>query len=608
MWQGEGGEQGDALMPALFSLALASSLKRAQARLRPDEVLLAYLDDLYLVTRPERVGAAYLIVTDEVRDGCGIEPNLGKTVSWNRAGVLSPKAALVLPPGAWKGGEGIRVLGAPLGTPDFCKRFGEEQVAKATQLAEAVARLPRQQHAWLLHYFCVVPRANHLLRQVPPSTAAATAQAQDRLTADGLCRLLGAEPGSLPAGAERQARLPLRFGGLGLRDSSRTSPAAFWASWADSLPTLSSRFPWFGAGLAARLQADPGDGSAVQGVQCLEELQQAKRLLAEEGNLPTWGQVLEGARPADLRSQAAPGEWKYGWQAVVSDAREQQDLNNLLAAAPAPDCARLRSCGGGHNAAWLTTAPTSAAFRLSNAEHKFLMRFRLGLPALAEGGFCIGKHCRCRLDAYGYHSVCCMRSGRPQVRHSLACSGWRQILQEAGYRVHSERLLRDTCVVVPPACKQRMDLVAVPKARGTGARRGAALFCDVTIACPLSGMRRPKFGSAEIDGAAVAQAVNKHEETYAQVSDPACLVVLGAETFGRWAPEVENLMQELAYHKADMAPSLIRHDLARIWQERWWALASVGVQRALAQSVLCEHALDMLLANTADIEIALEKI
>ena len=65
--QGEGGEQGDALMPALFSLALAGALRRAQERLQPGEVLLAYLDDLYLVTRPERVGAAYLSVTDEVR-------------------------------------------------------------------------------------------------------------------------------------------------------------------------------------------------------------------------------------------------------------------------------------------------------------------------------------------------------------------------------------------------------------------------------------------------------------------------------------------------------------------------------------------------------------
>ena len=94
--QGEGGEQGEALMPALFSLGLADSLKRAQARLLPGELLFAYLDDLYVVTKPERAGAAYLIVTDEVRSSCGIEPNLGKTMTWNRAGIFSPEAELVL--------------------------------------------------------------------------------------------------------------------------------------------------------------------------------------------------------------------------------------------------------------------------------------------------------------------------------------------------------------------------------------------------------------------------------------------------------------------------------------------------------------------------------
>ena len=156
-------------MPALFSLALAGALRKAQERLAPGEVLLAYLDDLYLVTRPERAGAAYMIVTDEVRRGCGIEPNLGKTVCWNRAGAFSQEAELVLGESAWRGGgppacRGIRVLGAPLGSPELCRAFGQERAARTAPLTEAIAKLPLQQHAWLLHFFCVVPKANHLLR------------------------------------------------------------------------------------------------------------------------------------------------------------------------------------------------------------------------------------------------------------------------------------------------------------------------------------------------------------------------------------------------------------------------------------------------------------
>jgi hypothetical protein len=52
--QGEGGEQGDSLMPAMFSVGLAGALREAQSRLGLGELVLAYLDDIYIVTRPER--------------------------------------------------------------------------------------------------------------------------------------------------------------------------------------------------------------------------------------------------------------------------------------------------------------------------------------------------------------------------------------------------------------------------------------------------------------------------------------------------------------------------------------------------------------------------
>ena len=131
---------------------------------------------------------------------------------------------------------------------------------------------------------------------------------------------------------------------------------------------------------------------------------------------------------------------------------QQQDLNNLLVAAPAPDCARLRSCGDSYNVAWLTAASISTTFHLSSAEHKFLMRFRLDLPAFVEGGFYTGKYCRCRLDAYDYHSIFYIRNGRAYVHYFWACNGWMQIFQEIDYNFFFERLLYDTCVVMPPVC------------------------------------------------------------------------------------------------------------------------------------------------------------
>ena len=56
MWCGKGGEQGDAMMPFFFGRRQQEALQAVQRQLEDGESLLAFLDDVYVVTRPERVG------------------------------------------------------------------------------------------------------------------------------------------------------------------------------------------------------------------------------------------------------------------------------------------------------------------------------------------------------------------------------------------------------------------------------------------------------------------------------------------------------------------------------------------------------------------------
>ena len=92
--QREGGEQGDALMPALFSLGQHDALVAIQGRLAPDERLMAFLDDIYAVgERPGRTAAAYTAIQEEMRTHTGIEVHQGKTQLWNRAGVTPAGSA-----------------------------------------------------------------------------------------------------------------------------------------------------------------------------------------------------------------------------------------------------------------------------------------------------------------------------------------------------------------------------------------------------------------------------------------------------------------------------------------------------------------------------------
>ena len=69
----------------LFCLEMAGALCELQAQLQDGELLLAYLDDVYTVTSPERARAAYDIVTGTMCDRLGIEVNLRKILCWNHA-------------------------------------------------------------------------------------------------------------------------------------------------------------------------------------------------------------------------------------------------------------------------------------------------------------------------------------------------------------------------------------------------------------------------------------------------------------------------------------------------------------------------------------------
>ena len=75
--QGEGGEQGDPLMPMLFSLGQHNALRAVQAKLQEGELIFAYLDDVYIVCSPERVSC---------RKSCGDTPGYESIMGRRKCG------------------------------------------------------------------------------------------------------------------------------------------------------------------------------------------------------------------------------------------------------------------------------------------------------------------------------------------------------------------------------------------------------------------------------------------------------------------------------------------------------------------------------------------
>ena len=150
--QGEGGEQGDPLMPALFSLALHDALVEADGNLMPGEHLTAFLDDLYLWTCPARAAAGFHEVAEVVEQNAGIRTNLGELQMWSATPGPAPPDAAALGPETWTANKsdetnGITILGTPLGTPAFVKKFAAERMEAESKFLAQIAQLPDLQTA-----------------------------------------------------------------------------------------------------------------------------------------------------------------------------------------------------------------------------------------------------------------------------------------------------------------------------------------------------------------------------------------------------------------------------------------------------------------------------
>ena len=72
-------------MPFFFSLGLHKSLKSISDRLLNSEEIFAFLDDMHLVCRPNRVAVVYENVRQELQRHTNIDIHCGKTKIWNRS-------------------------------------------------------------------------------------------------------------------------------------------------------------------------------------------------------------------------------------------------------------------------------------------------------------------------------------------------------------------------------------------------------------------------------------------------------------------------------------------------------------------------------------------
>ena len=390
-------------MPALFSLGQHSSLIAVRETLQPTECLMAFLDDIYLVSQPERTAFAHRELGHQLWTRTGISLHAGKTQIWNKSGRCPPgcegifEAAGVADPNAvvWKGDQTLPtdqqvvvVLGAPLGHAHF---VATELQAMTEVLFRRILAAQDLQCAWHLLLFCGAKRANHFLRVVQPAWSERFVAAHDENVWNWTQELLDIE-GTVRV--RQLSSLPVALGVLGLRSAIRSQTAPYWASWADSLPRIRERHPRIAdlVGVALFRGRFP-EGSNLQAAATCRE-----RLPDVGFDAPECRDVARGQRPGRSPENRDPTEPRFGWQCLASaDVKRTHLQSAVWPELSLAGRALLRSQCGPFAGIPFTCSPVVVESRLE--------------PQIFRVAF--AHFCRCDrpLDVRGHHRSACGRAG-----------------------------------------------------------------------------------------------------------------------------------------------------------------------------------------------------
>ena len=433
-------------------------------------------------------------------------------------------------------------------------------VEEARLLAE-LPLLSDLQSSWLLLRFCAEPRANHLLRSLPPTLSAEYAQAHDAALWHCLLQLLGETTNSDNHADLQRARgiasLPACMGGLGLRSAALHAPAAYWAGWADALLMLLQRQPL----QARRITEQLTMGESSQAA-CLREASAAGRLLVHEGFswLPSWSALLAGERPPQPDDNLVePGSWNHGWQYYASLHRNLHFRSTqLLPTLDDASYALLRSQSGPEAGSWLTAIPTEDATRMPPLLFQVALRrrLRLALPMrprrCGEAGH---PGCNNEVDAFGDHEAACPRTGLLGRRGRAVERTWTRVAGEAvageGHVIPQQWMANIAAQDVPHDDRRRLDLVIYGASPA-----GHVLCCDATVVSPLTSAGLPIPRAAAHDGAANARAEQRKRRTYPELCGTRAqrLQVLACEVGGRWNTGSLDLVALLVHTRMRRTP------------------------------------------------------
>ncbi len=552
-----GARQGDPLAMFYFCLGYQRALTSTHAAF-PDVQLPSYADDTHIIARADAALAAFRHLAAQVEQ-LNLRVKPPKCAAYS-ASQISPDTAI--PADFMRPAEGIRVLGAPVGTPAFEASFVEERLTRAASTLDSLPRLQDAQCALRLLVSVYTQRPSYLMRTTPFSPAFSQQLAAfDTRIVSTAESIIGTSAFDGPVGllARRQMTLPISMGGLGLRSTARTAPAAFLGSWSRSTSMLSSRIPSLSDAVTV--------GVETGGLHFQTALRAARDALPASARqlLPPFHQLGLGAVP-DIQAQLT--------RAIEMEAAEvlresMEDSSGRV---------RLLSESGVGAGAFLGAVPCMQSLRFTHECFTTAVRLRLGLPHPALAGI---RRCECGEElsegiAAGQHLLRCSRGGERTLTHDGIRDALYFILRDSGFSVRREA--RGIFPLREGETEGRvMDLVTADP------QGGPRLLVDVTVADPI----RSAAESAVERGHAARVAEAAKAAKYADHSPDDTLIPAAVETFGCFGGPFDRLLRMCARRTAALRVA----DEGQVGEEASRLLTyyrqriSVSLQRSQARAI-----------------------
>ena len=464
---------------------------------------------------------------------------------------------------------GVRLLGCPFGTPDFCDNWLNEHYKNLCTSCQLVIDIPDAQLQWCFYNYILTKKVNHLLRCVSPDSLVRYTDLVDTLLRKTFQHIIGV---TVTDHIWRQVKTSVGVGGLGIIDTGITALSAHAASCLEVLPFLTSILS-LDSLITTKWYHNMSDCVAAMNhiVSRVSDIEYTSTKSPKPHLDPLFLQL------DSLISIDNPHKLQFKFSTFMSACRDFMFLRSI----PDDDdfnWCRIKSLSNPESGAILT-ASLNIDNTCSSEEFRVILCDRLGIP---HPFISPTTRCTCKSTAligvHGEHAHACAMGGERYARHIIVCDHFGDLIALSGVAISPEP---SDCFSVDNS-KKRPDFLA--KNLNRPGNKPDELF-DVSIVFP-GGKGYLKAGSANTPGVAGDHQLQLKTNIYSPLASSANYEFQGIifESYGMFQEKAKDLINfccnKIATRTGRPFPKL---------KKFWTTRISVAIVRGTARMILTKY-------------------